>query len=152
VTRRAVLGGVLIVITACSSPSPLPTDAATGLPILSELPAFDGSRGATAWQEANEAPDGFGPATTEHLDLASIVGAFGGLARGQDIEFEMGFLGPPSADAATLLVHATRPDEAIAGDEIIVELGRNDRGWFMELTRYRTHCRRGLDAEGQSCI
>jgi hypothetical protein len=150
--RRVALASLAVIAVACASQSPIPTDPATGLPILDQLPAFAGSIAATEWNESEGTPEGFGSENTVHADLASVIGALRALWREQDIAVTMGFIGPPAPDAATIVVHATgRDDEAVVGDELLMDVRRNERGWYVELVRHRMHCRRGIDPETEFC-
>jgi hypothetical protein len=142
-----------LLVAGCSSapPSP-PTDEATGLPILAELPPFAGSTAATAWNDSESTPEGFGPDDAVHADLGGLIAALHNLGQEQDMRFTMGFLGDPAPDAATLVIHATgRGDDAIIGDEVVMKVHRNERGWYVDSVRHRMHCRRGIDPETEFC-
>ena len=141
-----------LVVAGCSSSAPQPMDGASGLPILDALPPFARSMAATEWNESEGTPAGFGPDDTGHADLGSLTEALRVLWGEQDMQVTMGFIGRPTADAATIVVHATGRDrEDIVGDELVMEARRNERGWYLELVRHRMHCRVGIDPDTEFC-
>ena len=150
--RRVALASLAVVAVACASQSPIPTDPVTGLPILDELPAFPGSVAALEWRETSEPADGLGAGDTTHPTIGALVAALRGVAAEGDAELTIGFLGAPTAEEATLVVHSSSRDEAFAGDEMVAQLLRNERGWYVDLIRYRHHCRREITPDGQECV
>lgn len=148
---RLGLAALTVVIAGCSGPSPLPTDATTGLPILVELPAFPGSATALEWQQTSEPADGLRATDTTHDSIGELVAAMRSLAAESGAEVNVGFLGPPSEDAATLVIHSSSPDADFAGQELVAEVRRNDRGWHVDLIRYRHHCRREVRSLDGGC-
>jgi hypothetical protein len=152
--RRGLLVLVAAIAAGCGGAPPGPTtDAATGLPILYEMPVFPDSRGATEWQVgAAEAPEGMRAEDTTYAEVGGMIAALQESASGQMVELTIGFLEPPRPDAATILIHASGSQDAtVAGDELVVEAARNDRGWYITDIRYRTHCRHGVDPETSAC-
>ena len=149
---RVALVALAVTAAACASESPIPKDPATGLPIVDQLPAFPGTVAALEWRETSEPADGFGAGDTTHATIGDLVAAMREVAAEEDAELTVGFLGPPTAEEATLVVHSSSRDQAFAGDEIVAQLRRNERGWYVDLIRFRHHCRREVDADGQECV
>lgn len=150
-TTRVVCVLLALLVAGCSSSAPQPTDRETGLPILADLPPFPGSAGALDWEETSEPADGLGAGDTTHRSIGELVAAVRALAAEAGAEVNIGFLGRPSAQEATLVIHTGSRDEAVAGDELVAEVRRNERGWYLERIRYRHHCRRGIDEQTGGC-
>jgi hypothetical protein len=147
--HRILLTVLAVAAVGCQSAEPV-LDPGTGLEILDALPPFPGSGGATEWQTPPNVPDGVNAATTTHADLASLVAAFASTFPGEasGMHLAMGLLGPPTDDAATLVGHVTRADDStVVGDEFVLDLRHNERGWYIERVHFRFHCRHAPDAE-----
>jgi hypothetical protein len=152
---RALPIALLLVVTGCSaivsSPSSLPTYE--GIAVLSVFPTLPDSAGATPWQESVEPPPGMGADDTTYdgpgrllTDLARQQGGSGGQVR-------VAFLGMPGPDAARGVVQLWgAPDDSILGVEFDLDLKKGPRGWYVAVARDRTHCRRGVTADGFSCV
>ncbi len=150
-SRTIALAVLCLLAVGCASDA-LPTDAATGLPILDDLPPFPGSAASLEWRESSEPADGLSAGDTTHATIGELVAAIRVLAAEADAEVNIGFLGPPEATRATLVVQTSSSDEASAGQELVADVRRNDRGWYVEAVRFRTHCRRGIDPETDDCV
>ena len=151
-SRGLCIALLALLVAACSSVEAQPTDAATGLPILERFPPLAGSVAATEWNDSQSTPEGFGPDDTVHADLVSLVGALRGIWAEQDVRATMGFIGRPTPDAASIVAHVTGRDrEDIVGDELVMEVRRNERGWYVEGVQHRMHCGSGLDPETGFC-
>ena len=141
-----------VLCVACTGPSSPPTDPATGLEILDELPQFPGSVAASEWEESSNVPAELRANGAVHATVADLVAAIRDEARDRGFELTLAFLGLPTDEAATLVVHAEqRGDELVAGDELVMEIGRGDRGWYIDHSRSRRHCRHAIDSDTKSC-
>lgn len=151
--RRVIVALVLAVLpAACAGEASIPTDPVTGLEILSSLPPLRGSAAVTEWRDSSDTPDGMGAGTTTHTAIGDLVDALRQLASEEGVELAVGFVGPPGGAEATLVVHvAGSEDPAVAGDELVLELRRNERGWYVDSVRYRNHCRHAVDPATGSC-
>jgi hypothetical protein len=131
-------------------------EAADQSPGARQPPPFPGSVATTSWQVA-EAPDGFGPTGDRFGSPSATLQALmtygvqrdGGLPEGVRLAGDILDVGGDTASAFVQVIG--NGDDSVAGQEIMLLMTRDARGWFIERLTYRNHCRRGLDPAGD-CI
>ena len=132
-----------------------PTDPS---PQANEPPPFPGSVGATAWRTTEDPPEGFGlggdrfdsPFATLEALMEFGVQQEGGLPAGQRL---VGDILDEDDGTARAWLHLTgTEDDSVAGQEILLYMLQDGRGWFIDRLAFRDHCRRGVDPGGDLCV
>jgi hypothetical protein len=146
----ATLLSLLALGAGCAGPDPSPR--------ANEPPPFPGSVGATAWRTAEDPPEGFGPGgdrfDSPHATLQALM-AFGvqqegGLPPGQRLVGDI--LDADAGTARAWLQLTGTEDDSVAGQEILLYMLKDGRGWFIDRLAFRDHCRRAVDPGGEQCV
>ena len=127
-------------------------------PELNEPPPFPGSVGATSWRAAEDPPEGFGvggdrfdsPFATLRALMTFGVQQDGGLPPGQRLVGDL--LDANAATARAWMQLIGGGDDSVAGQEMVLLMSRDTRGWFVERLTWREHCRRAVDQAGELCV
>jgi hypothetical protein len=151
-----------LMLPACTTAiDPLPTSsdlsapssgAEAQPPVVDGLPEFPGSLVATPgipW----EPPAQMSEAGTAHDSVASLLLDLRGFLDTDGADVRVGLLGEPADDAAQAYAQvAVSGDDSVAGTEILFEIRRGERGWYMTDAHVRTHCRRSMDLDNDLCV
>jgi hypothetical protein len=151
-----------LIVPACATtvdPVPTPSHVASPSagaeampPVVEELPEFPGSLVATPgipW----EPPPRMSEGDTTHDSVTSLLLALRRILDTEESEVRVGLLGEPSDDAAQAYLQATvLGHDSVAGTEILFELRRGARGWYMTNAQVRSHCRRAVDLDTGFCV
>ena len=127
-------------------------------PEANEPPPFPGSAATTAWRAAEDPPEGFGlggdrfasPFATLQALMTFGVQQDDGLPEGQRLVGDVLEVRDSSARAWMHLIGSS--DDSVAGQEIILLMARDARGWFIERLTWRDHCRRAVDQARAACL
>jgi hypothetical protein len=131
------------------------TDAS---PPANEPPPFPGSVAATSWRTTEDPPEGFGvggdrfdsPFATLQALMTFGVQQDGGLPAGQRLVGDI--FDASDATARAWLQLSGTEDDSVAGQEILLYMVKDGRGWFIDRLAFRDHCRRGVDPAGDQCV
>ena len=148
--RAAAWSLSLIALVAGCSADPSPE--------ANEPPPFPGSVAATAWRSAEDPPEDFGPGGDRFDSPFATLQAFmtfgvqqdGGLPEGQRLVGDV--LDAEDATARAWMHLIGSGDDSVAGQEILLLMSRDDRGWFIERLTWRDHCRRAVDQAQGVCV
>jgi hypothetical protein len=114
---------------------------------------------ATSWRTTEDPPEGFGVgdarydspmATLEALMTFGVQSERGGLPRGERLVGDV--LDASAATARAWIQLTGTEDDSVAGQEILLYLVKDGRGWFIDRLAFREHCRRGADPAGDQCV
>jgi hypothetical protein len=143
----------LALVVGCSrGSSPSPSGAGETAPPL------PGSVATTPWETAEDPPEGFGPGVaafdSPHRLLQALlqqaVSQEGGLPDGTNLTAGIADLRSRSAIAWIQITGL--PDDSVAGQELELTFAQDRNGWHVAGLRYRSHCRRGVDATSHLCL
>lgn len=124
-------------------------------PAAPTLDPFAGSAGATEWIQQDSSPEGFGLGEARFDSPGELLRALMEFSRQQGIpagaELRGDILSRTAGSAMADLRVTGIADGAFVGVEAQVSLIEDSTGWFIDRVRYRTHCRRAVEAGGRSC-
>lgn len=153
---RIRIAAVSLCVTAlaagCGGPAESDRDG------INEPPAFPDSVAATGWRTTEDPPEGFGvggarydsPMATLEALMTFGVESDGGLPPGERLTG--GVLDASVASARAWIQLTGMGDDSVAGQEILLYMVKDGRGWFIDRLAFRDHCRRGLDPAGDQCV
>jgi len=151
--RIAAVSLCLIALVAgCAAPAASEGDG------VNAPPPFPGSVAATSWRTAEDPPEGFGvggarydsPMATLEALMTFGVQSEGGLPSGVRPTGDVLDAGAATARAWIQLTGTA--DDSVAGQEILLYMVKDGRGWFIDRLAFRDHCRRGVDPAGDQCV
>lgn len=153
--HRAFAVALLLVATGCSvfTPTDRPPATYEGIEVLATAPQIAGSAGATAWHTAvGFSQPGMGIDDTTYGTAGGLLSDLGRQALVQGGEVRVAFIGAPESDAARAVVQSWGAFSSMLGLEFDLALRKGPKGWYVERVQDRTHCHRGVTADGSACL
>jgi hypothetical protein len=152
--HRAFAVTLLVVTTGCSVLRPTDRPPATyeGIEVLAGLPQIPGSAGATAWQTTVEPPPGMGVDDTTYGSPGPLLGDLARESSGLGGEVRIAFIGAPESDTARAAIQSWGAFSSVFGMELDLALRKGPKGWYVVQARVRSHCHRGVSADGSTCL